>query len=156
MTTAAASHTEAVIMLVVLGGWTIFFNIMGALYIAYTITNRDRFEIRVKTPSLTILEMLTYQLNTTTVAMREIFAAWGLYFPYIVQEISLIISLVVILVAFPLRCSQLILIFDKTYHSFYRQHFRKAKSAFFGLVTFCFVAIVVITKHCDVRGCRKM
>jgi len=114
----------------VFGAWMIGFHLVALTYLCLVIAYQDSFDVRIRLPSLTIAEVLIIQLCATTVCLREIFVANGWLFPPAAQDASFIGALLMMIVFAPLRCLQLIIVFDPSIRSAYHRHFQLLKGCF--------------------------
>ena len=149
------SSTDGLIVTVCFGLWALVYDLLGLLYITNVIANRDHFEVRVRLPTLTVLEVVVCQLCITTTALREICVAWGLGLPDAFNNFIFCLLIVVNVSFYPHRFVQIILVFDSSLRNRYYQQFSMVKPIFasWSVFIFCSVYITLTGGH---RGCFKM
>jgi len=152
---AQSSYPEAMLITIIFGIWKIAYQVVMLLYLALTFVHRETFDVRIRLPSLTAVEVLIFMLCATTVALREIFVAWRGSFPYIAQDISLAAVLLVSTSFVPLRCLQLIIIFDPSVRKTCHRHFKRFKILSLLVVVITAVVLFFILETNGFDGCYK-
>jgi len=73
---------EALLISASFGAWMVAVHLVAVPYLFIIVTTfQSNFVIRIRLPSLTIVEVLIIQFCATTICLREIFAAYRWSFP---------------------------------------------------------------------------
>jgi len=140
---------------VVFGIWITVIHAVAVTYLVLTVQCRDHFEVKVRSPSLTIVEVLSLQLCSTTVCLREIAAATGWALPAEVQVASFVALTTIHVIFIPLRCLQLLVIFDPSIRKRYGRHFKTFKRVVWGLLVLFTVSLYIILASDEIKGCLR-
>lgn len=148
-----ASVQEAWIITLIFGSWLLAYHAVAMVYLALVVSHRDTFEVRIRLPSLTVVEVLVVQLCATTILLREILVAWGKTLPSHVQDLAFVAAMAVVVAFIPVRCLQLIVVFDPATRKAYHQHFKLFKTCFLLVVS---ATCILLYTTSTTKGCFKM
>jgi len=150
------SRTTAAGITAIFGGWAILYSLFSLWYIANVIVNKDkRFEVRVRLPTLTIIELLVLQLGFVANSLREIFVAYGWSLPHEFTDLAFTLITVSSISAWPYRVMQMLVVFDD---SFRRSYYRWFRSMRYICLIWSIIGIVVLYVPLTLgyKGCIKM
>jgi len=148
-------YSHAVPITFFFGVWMLALHVVTLAYQTLIFVHRDTFDVRIRLPSLTIAEVVVIQLCTCTVALREIFVSWGWSFPHEAQNASFVGVMLNTNVFVPLRCLQLIVIFDPIVRKAYHQHFNVFKTLYLLCLFIISALLFLILEICPFKGCLR-
>jgi len=73
---------EALLISAIFGAWMVAVHLVAIPYLFIVSTFQSNFNIRIRLPSLTIVEVLIIEFCATTICLREIFCGLWLVFPF--------------------------------------------------------------------------
>jgi len=154
MGTVAAAN---IVLACLFGGWIVAFDTVAIIYLINIYHRRDNFQIRLKLPSLWILEGVVYDMAPiTTQGLREVFAALGRSFPNKIQDFSLVLFLVVFAIISPIRPIQLIILYDPALRRAYYPYLKRVKIMLFLTIPMVLAISYWATEQSRRAGCMRM
>jgi len=106
------SPIKAILITVFFGGWALVFNLLCLLYLANLEVHRNVFEVRIRLPRLTSLEVIFVQLWSIILSVRELCAALGGTLNHVYVDIVLASHVVMVVSFFPRRYFQILMVYD--------------------------------------------
>jgi len=150
------AQLQAVLISAVYGVWALAYNGLCLLYNFNVVVNKDAFDVRVRLPKLTFMEVICMQLCSIILTFREIADAWRWpHLPHALMEAILGFHVVILLAFYPRRCFQVLMVYDSNWRKSYYNNFLLIHRLFL-IWSILVWAVTVLPLWLGSRACLKM